>query len=125
MSCLYILEIKHLSVVSLAIIFSHSEGCLFTMFIVFFAVQKLLSLIRSKCWCWQVHCTQSCLTLCDLMDCCSPCLLFQARTLGVGCHFLLQGIFPTQRSNLCPLHGQAYSLPLCHFESPIKISSMV
>ena len=40
--CLYILEINPLSVVSFAIIFSHSEGCVFT-----FAVQKLLSLIRS------------------------------------------------------------------------------
>ena len=30
MSCLYILEINPLSVVSFAIIFSHSEGCLFT-----------------------------------------------------------------------------------------------
>ena len=47
MSCLYILEIKPLSVVSFAIIFSHSEGCLFTSLIVSFAVQKLLSLIRS------------------------------------------------------------------------------
>ena len=47
MSYLYILEINPLSVVSLAIIFSHSEGCLFTLLIVSFAVQKLLSLIRS------------------------------------------------------------------------------
>ena len=47
MSCLYILEINHLSVVSFAIIFSYSEGCLFTLLIVSFAVQKLLSLIRS------------------------------------------------------------------------------
>ena len=47
MSCLYILEINLMSVVSLAIIFSHSEGCLFTLFIVSFAVQKFLSLIRS------------------------------------------------------------------------------
>ena len=31
MSCLYILEINSLSVVSFAIIFSHSEGCLFTL----------------------------------------------------------------------------------------------
>ena len=31
----------------LAIIFSHSEGCLFTLLIVSFVVQKLLSLIRS------------------------------------------------------------------------------
>ena len=47
MSCLYILEINPSSVVSFAIIFSHSEGCLFTLLIVSFAVQKLLSLIRS------------------------------------------------------------------------------
>ena len=46
-SSLYILEINPLSVVSFAIIFSHSEGCLFTLFIVSFAMQKLLSLIRS------------------------------------------------------------------------------
>ena len=36
-----------LSVASFAIIFSHSEGCLFTSLIVSFIVQKLLSLIRS------------------------------------------------------------------------------
>ena len=47
MSCLYIWEINPLSVVSFAIIFSHSEGCLFTLLIVSFAVQKFLSLIRS------------------------------------------------------------------------------
>ena len=46
-SCLYILEISCLSVASFAIIFSHSEGCLFTLLIVYFDVQKLLSLIRS------------------------------------------------------------------------------
>ena len=47
MSCLYTLEINPLLVVLFAFIFSHSEGCLFTLFIVSFAVQKLLSLIRS------------------------------------------------------------------------------
>ena len=47
MSCLYILEINSLSVVSFAIIFSHSEGYLFTLLIVSFIVQQLLSLIRS------------------------------------------------------------------------------
>uniref|UniRef100_A0AC11E0I5 Uncharacterized protein n=1 Tax=Ovis aries TaxID=9940 RepID=A0AC11E0I5_SHEEP len=50
MSCLYILEINPLSVVSFAIIFYHSEGCLFTLLIVSFAVQNLLSLIRSHCY---------------------------------------------------------------------------
>ena len=33
-------------VASFANIFSHSEGCLFVLFMVSFAVQKLLSLIR-------------------------------------------------------------------------------
>ena len=47
MSCLYILEINPLSVFSFAIIFSYSEGCLFTLIIFSFAVQKLLGLIRS------------------------------------------------------------------------------
>ena len=47
MSCLYILEINPLSVASLANIFSHSEGCLFVLFMVSFAVQKVLSFIRS------------------------------------------------------------------------------
>ena len=47
-SCLYILEINSLSVASFAIIFSHSEGCLFTLLIVSFVVQKLLRLIRPR-----------------------------------------------------------------------------
>ena len=47
LSCLYILQINSLSVVSFAIIFSHSEGCLFTLLIVSFVVEKLLSLVRS------------------------------------------------------------------------------
>ena len=47
MSCLYILEINPLSVVSFANIFSHSEGCLFVLFVVSFVMQKLLSLIVS------------------------------------------------------------------------------
>ena len=45
-SWLYIFEINSLSVASFAIIVSHSEGCLFTLLIVSFVVQKLLSLIR-------------------------------------------------------------------------------
>ena len=46
MSCLHILEINPLPVVSFAIV-PHSEGCLFTLLIFSFAVQKLSSLIRS------------------------------------------------------------------------------
>ena len=47
MSCSYILEMNPVSVVSFAIIFSNSEGYLLTLFIVSFALQKLLSLIWS------------------------------------------------------------------------------
>ena len=42
---------------------------------------------------------------------------FPGKNTGAGCHFLLQGIFPTQRSNsnlLHLLHWQADSLPLSH-----------
>ena len=49
MSCLYILDVNPLSVTSFANIFSHSVGCIFVLSVVFFAVQKLLSLIRSYC----------------------------------------------------------------------------
>ena len=41
--CLSIFEINSLSITSSTIILSHSEGCLFTLFIVYFIVQKLLS----------------------------------------------------------------------------------
>ena len=57
MSCLYILEINTLLVVSFAIIFSHSVVYLFTLFILSFDVQKLLSLIRSHLFyfCFYFH----------------------------------------------------------------------
>ena len=48
MSCLYILKINPLSVASFAVIFSCSEACIFILFIVSFAVQKLLSFTRSR-----------------------------------------------------------------------------
>ena len=41
------------------------------------------------------------------------------KSTGVGCHFLLQGIFPTQGSNLGLwhlLHWEAGSFPLRHLE---------
>ena len=47
MSCLYSLEINPLSVDSFANIFSHSVDCVFILLIISFAVQNLLSLIRS------------------------------------------------------------------------------
>ena len=47
LSCLCISEVKPLSVASFASIFSQSVGCLFVLFMVSFAVKKLVSLIRS------------------------------------------------------------------------------
>ena len=51
---------------------------------------------------------------------------FPGKNTGVGCHFLLQGIFLTQRSNshlLCLRHWQMNSLPLSHQGFPY-ISSL-
>ena len=36
------------------------------------------------------------------------------KNTGLGCHFLLQGIFPTQELNPCLLHWQVDSSPLSH-----------
>ena len=62
---------------------------------------------------------ESCLTLCDPMDCGRPGSSVHeespGKNTGVGCHVLLQGIFPTQGSNprlLRLLHWQTGSLPL-------------
>ena len=62
--------------------------------------QPLLDCIQ-----WVGGRAQLCLTLCDSMEptklLCprdSPC-----KNTGVGCHFLLQEIVPTQESNLCLL----------------------
>ena len=46
-SCLCILEIKPLSAASFETIFAHSVNCLFVFLMLSFAVQKLVSLIRS------------------------------------------------------------------------------
>ena len=46
MSFLYILEIKPLLVTLFANTFSQFTGCVFVLFVVSFAVQKLISLLR-------------------------------------------------------------------------------
>ena len=105
MSCLYILESMPLLVASFANIFSHSMGCLFILFMVSFAVQKLISLIRSYLFLllfqllWETDqslilflsekkrklVSQSCPTLCHPVDCSllgsSVHGIFQARIL--------------------------------------------
>ena len=63
----------------------------------------------------KVSVSQSCPTLCDPMDSLSlqaPLSVeFSRQDTGEGCHFLLQGIFLIQGSNLHLLHWQAGSLP--------------
>ena len=63
---------------------------------------------------------QSCLTLCDHMHCSPPGSsvhgILQAGR-GVGYHSLLQGIFPTQVSDLSPLHYRQVLYHLSHWGS--------
>ena len=55
-------------------------------------------------------------TLCNPMDCSLPGFSVHGNSPGkntrVGFQLLLQGIFPTQGSNLGLLHWQADALPL-------------
>ena len=59
-----------------------------------------------------VH-AQQYLTLCNPMDCSPPGSSghwnFPGKNIGMGCHFLLQGIFWTQGQSLCLLHWQVGS----------------
>ena len=71
-------------------------------------------------------CAQSCPTLCDPTDCSLPGSSwdFQGKKTEVGCHFLFQGIFPTQGSTASAA-WQADSLPLSHLGSPSDMSYYV
>ena len=97
-----------------------------------FLICYLLEIIRNA-WLWVCACVLSdfsCVRLCDPMDCSPPCSSVHGdspgKNTGVGCHLLLQGIFPTWGSNphlLCLLPWQAGSLPLAPPGKPLgKIS---
>ena len=62
--------------------------------------------------------TQLCPTLCDPMDCnllgSSVHGDFPGKNTGVGCHALLQRLFPTQGSNPSPLHCRQILYHLSH-----------
>ena len=71
---------------------------------------------------------QSCLTLCDPVNCSTPGSSVHGdspdKNTKVGFHTLLQGIFPTEGSNpclLCLLHWQANSLALAPPGKPLSI----
>ena len=65
---------------------------------------------------------QSCPTLCDPKDCGLPGSSVHGdspdRNTAMGCHFLLQGIFPTQGSNLGHLHCRQILYQQSHWGSP-------
>ena len=80
-------------------------------------------------YCIRPKSLQSCVTLCDPVDCSQPdsslSMGFPGKNAGMGCHFLLQWVFLTQGSNscvLCLVHWQADSLPLSHLGSRIDKS---
>ena len=66
--------------------------------------------------------TQLCPTLCDPMDCSPPgCSVHgdsPGKNTGVGCHALLQGIFPTQGLNPGVPHCRQILYHLSHQGSP-------
>ena len=68
----------------------------------------------------RVSVAQSCPTLCNPMNCSPPGSsvhgISQARNTGVGCHPLLQGIFPTRGSNPVLLHCRQILNRLSHQE---------
>ena len=78
--------------------------------------------------------TQSCLTLCKPVDCRPPVSSVRGdspgKNTGVGCHALLQGIFPTQGSNTGLTHCREILYRLSYEGSPTyhvweTISSLV
>ena len=78
--------------------------------------------LYATCACLRAQPLQSRPTLCDPMDCSPPGSsvdgIFPGKSTGVGCHTLLQGIFPTQGSNLLrPLHCRWILYPLSHLGS--------
>ena len=74
--------------------------------------------------CFPCLVAKSCLTLLQPQGLYPTRLLclwdFPGKNTGVGCHFLLQGIFLTQRLNPNLLHWQMDSLPLSHLGSPLS-----
>ena len=80
-------------------------------------ITTLSRYIRIECTYCCVVClvSQSCPTLCDPMDCSPPGSSVhgdsRGKNPGVGCHALLQGIFPTQGLNSGRLHCRQI---LCH-----------
>ena len=74
---------------------------------------------------WMCLVTQSCPTLWDPVDCSLPGSSVHgdspSKNTGVGCHALLQGIFPTQGSNPGLLYCRQILYWLCHQGTPNEL----
>ena len=95
---------------------------------ILFRFTSTLTMPLCVCVCARVHArsvSQSDPTICDPMVHSPPGSSVHGdspgKNTGVGCHFLLQGIFPSQGLKLHLLHLQHWqvdSLPLCHLGNP-------
>ena len=85
-----------------------SSAAAFSFCLQSFPASGLFQWVKGK----QSKVAQSCLTLCNPMDCSLPGSSihgdFPNESSGVGCHFLLQEIVPTQGLNPGLLHTTTY-----------------
>ena len=98
------MDCEMLTTISLIIIHHHTKLVSFLVMRMF----KIRSLSESKV-------AQSCLTLCDPMDCSLPGSsihgIFLGKSTGVGCHFLLQGVFPIRdRTRVSRIVGRRFTI---------------
>ena len=86
-------------------------------------IQAVLPMVNRNLCCVLCLVAQSCLTLCDPMDCSPPGSSIYGdspgKNTGVSCHALLRGIFPTtQGSNPGLPHCRRFLYCLSHQGSP-------
>ena len=90
--------------------------------LIYVSINNIFDGISLMCVCFVA---QSCPTLCDPKDCSLPDSSVHGdspgKNSGVGCHALLQGIFPTQGSNPGPPHCRWIPYHLNHQGSPLFI----
>ena len=137
MNCLYTLEINPLSVVSFANIFSHFVGCLFVLFMISFALQKLFFYFGSaeslllngllSSWGAQAsHCVVSVVGVCWLSRCVAWTELHCSMWvfLDRGSNAALAGGFfttePSGRPLLLDFLSGSVALYCCFYASAIR-----
>ena len=121
------------------VIYTHIHVYLYISFFRFFPIvgyYKISSTapcaIHTACFCtiftyFIYVCLLSCVTLCDPVDWgpSASSVHFPGKNTGVSCHFLLQGIFRTQGSNLYLLHCKQLLYHWATCEAPFYIQQCV